>query len=104
MSTRYAAEERCRWFEEFRESDLSVKQFCEVIEALVATFTIGNGGSESNRRLDPVMAIETLRKNLPLALRSRRYGHAPHNYCCEELSVLWCDVPVFEFKAIDAND
>ena len=38
MSTRYTRTEWQVWLEEYRQSDLSVKQFCELIEVSVATF------------------------------------------------------------------
>jgi len=38
MSTRYSAEEWLVWLEEYRQSGLSVKQFCDLLEVSVATF------------------------------------------------------------------
>ena len=38
MSTRYTRAEWQVWLEEYRQSGLSVKQFCELIEVSVATF------------------------------------------------------------------
>ena len=38
MSTRYSADEWAIWLAEYRQSDLSVKEFCELIEVSVATF------------------------------------------------------------------
>ncbi|QEG24069.1 IS66 family insertion sequence element accessory protein TnpA [Mariniblastus fucicola] len=38
MSTRYTRADWQVWLEEYRQSGLSVKQFCELIEVSVATF------------------------------------------------------------------
>ncbi len=38
MSTQYRADEWAVWLEEHRQSGLSVKEFCELIEVSVATF------------------------------------------------------------------
>ena len=38
MPTRYRADEWAIWLEEHRQSGLSVKEFCELLEVSVATF------------------------------------------------------------------
>jgi hypothetical protein len=38
MSTRYRADEWAIWLEEYRQSGLTVKEFCALIEVSVATF------------------------------------------------------------------
>lgn len=38
MSTRYRVDEWAVWLDEYRQSGLSVKEFCELIEVSVGTF------------------------------------------------------------------